>query len=427
MNEHRGKLFWAAAIFVTACAGLLGGNWLRERQDIGIEPQNTAEMFAGTYASSDDAGFSQPPSGSYFDDVRRLIENDYVDRDLDETKMARGAAQYLLQELGDPATRFYDPEEWKAYTGMFEGQYSGIGADLAIRPEKSPQGIIYPVRVVSVADGGPAAKAGLRSGDWVDEVNGKWVASRSLIRDWQIANNKFDSKQITREEFDSVFESLRKRSENMTTAFTALDELAVKSGPVRLKIRRGDQTIEVSLNREAYRVAPVELVGDIIRIRSFSNNARSELSKLLEGKQEVKLDIRGNPGGRLANVLSCLALFLPPGEFAKVESRPDRPLQSLSLKTGAPNTYKVTVLVDSGTAREAELFAAALRDRIGATVEGTMCGLGQRTEWYSLADGSGYTVTSGRFKDLAGKSLYTALDPVPMHAKKAAEGVDGKR
>ena len=103
----------------------------------------------------------------------------------------------------------------------------------------------------------------------------------------------------------------------------------------------------------------------------------------------------------------CLSALIPPGEYVRIQREPNMKPQPLVLKNGVEEPQRIKVLVGKGTAREAEVFAVALRDRAGAEiVGGQMFGLGLKIERITLPDGSGYTITSGRMFDLAGDPLF---------------------
>src|SRR5205823_43628 len=126
-------------------------------------------------------------------------------------------------------------------------------------------------------------------------------------------------KTITADQFDKIKSRLLALSERTMTVFAATDELQLKNGPVKLKVKRGTQTLDFSFDRGPSEVAPIEEVDDTIRIRSFNKDVPRKLAEMIQAKKDVKLDIRGNPGGPLEYVNSSLAELIPSGEFAKLE------------------------------------------------------------------------------------------------------------
>src|SRR5207253_7294413 len=63
----------------------------------------------------------------------RLIQADYVDGNLDSTKLSHGTVQGLVNSLGDPFTVYFDPEQYKRLQQSYQGTYTGIGIYLSFR------------------------------------------------------------------------------------------------------------------------------------------------------------------------------------------------------------------------------------------------------------------------------------------------------
>src|SRR2546428_14024479 len=61
----------------------------------------------------------------------RLIQSQYVDSNVDTTKLSRGTGQGLIAALGDPFTAYYDPDAYKRLQQAYTGHYSGIGSYLS--------------------------------------------------------------------------------------------------------------------------------------------------------------------------------------------------------------------------------------------------------------------------------------------------------
>src|SRR6266581_7601632 len=92
----------------------------------------------------------------------QVIQANYVDHNLDATKLSHGSVQGLVAALGDPYSTYYDPVAYKRLLDSLQGQYSGVGIYL-------PFSAGYPVITATVPDS-PAAKAGLEAGDQLVKV-----------------------------------------------------------------------------------------------------------------------------------------------------------------------------------------------------------------------------------------------------------------
>ncbi len=400
------KTIWIALVFVAACSGIILGTSLRDRQDTGGSLFSSSELLA--LRSSDDATSEGQwfPATAYYDQVRRIIESDYVEEIGDETEMARSSLRYLLRSLGDPETRYYPPDEWNAYMGRMSGRYDGIGVDLNAQETMTPTGLTLPLKVLSVAPGGPAEAAGILAGDIVETLDGRWVASRSLFAELQRASDAFSEKKLSREEYDKIWQQIRDRSERMITVEAAIEKLQTGEGKVSLEVRRNGKLVTAEVNKVSIEVPAVTLERDRLEIRSFGPGAADAINRSVDDIAEVVIDLRRNPGGSLDEVKSALAALTRGGVFAKLRHEPNGPLEDITIE-GTKNPIRVVkILVGPGTAREAEVFAYALRDLTSAPMEGgPTAGLARKIQRFALADGSGYSITAGHFFDTSGRPL----------------------
>ena len=419
------KTVWIAFTFMAACVGIIVGTSMRSRQDTGSSLFSTSELLAlrsGNGSSSEDAPWF--PATAYYDQVRRIVEAEYVEPITNNTKMARSSLRYLLRSLGDPETRYYDPDQWRAYTGRLEGRFEGIGADVLAQEKMTQSGAVLPVVVLSLAPNGPAAKAGLQAGDVVETIDGRWVASRSLFDELQAASDSFTAGKISRARYDEIWQGIRDRSERMMSVEEALERLNVGTGALNLEVRRAGQKIAKKIELGEVEVPSVEREGNHVRVRVFGPGSGSQFAEAVDDKASLVIDLRGNPGGSFDEMKQALSAVLGGGAFAQIRTDPKAPLEKLSLENDTTTGTKpsMTVLVDSGTAREAEVFAAALRDVGGAKIEGgPMAGLARKVQRFALPDGSGYAVTSGHYYDLKGNSLVREDPQILKARQKAAE------
>src|SRR3989344_8971212 len=68
--------------------------------------------------------------------VLREVNEDYVDRPLDQKQLMYGAVAGLVEALGDPHSNFLNPEENAEFQSDLSGNFDGIGAEVAIKEEK---------------------------------------------------------------------------------------------------------------------------------------------------------------------------------------------------------------------------------------------------------------------------------------------------
>ena len=154
-----------------------------------------------------------------------------------------------------------------------------------------------------------------------------------------------------------------------------------------------------------------------IRILSFRNSGVQEFKRAVDalteaGAKALILDVRSNGGGTLTAVHKMLDYLLPDTDAEGEE----RVVVSLTDKRNNVTQYTcsdehevdlpMAVLTNRGTASAAELFAAALRDCVGAKLVGkTTYGKGVAQESVLLKDGSAVKLTSSAFLPPSGKSF----------------------
>src|SRR5712664_4932452 len=166
----------------------------------------------------------------------RVIQAEYVDGNVDATKLSHGTVQGLISSLGDPFSAYYDPDQYKRLQDVYSGHYSGIGIYLTFSTA-------YPT-ITGTVPGSPAAAAGLQPGDQIVKVGDK------------------DMKGITADQASTLIQ-----------------------GPdgtkVTLTITRGAQTLSVTLTRAEIQVPSVRstVIADqilYVRIYQFSSTTTSE-------------------------------------------------------------------------------------------------------------------------------------------------------
>ncbi|HWP31312.1 MAG TPA: S41 family peptidase [Fimbriimonadales bacterium] len=408
MSKRKDVIFVSLTVIFGLLAGF-GGHRLRENYEQERRRELGYYYAQGVKKTTLDVVDEELISGGEFlDHIMDIVHGIYVEEIKDETPLAHGALDFLFQELHDTGSRFYTPKEWKIQQDILKGIYRGIGANVIVFHQVKDNQPEFPIVVVSVPMDSVAWKAGLRPGDVIEEINGKWVASRWLVADVHAARMKLRKKQITQKQFDELFSWVKNKIENLILVPQALQQLLEPTtGETKLKILRNGKPKLITIQRDVHRVELVEIDGNTIRIRGFDPSVPVALKKFLEDKKEITIDLRENGGGSFESMQACLELLIPEGTYAQIKREPDKPLEPLRIERGVAQPIKIDVYVDEGTAREAELFAVALRDRANAKWIGSSTfGLGAKIERFTLQDGSGYTLTSGMLYDIAGKPLY---------------------
>jgi carboxyl-terminal processing protease len=105
-----------------------------------------------------------------FEDVVSLVVNNYVE-EVDVREAMQGALKGLAEGL-DPDSAYLTPDMVRAFETNSQGGAGDVGISLLRQ---------YYLRVVSTRDGSPAARAGLRTGDFIRGIDGKPTRNMSAF------------------------------------------------------------------------------------------------------------------------------------------------------------------------------------------------------------------------------------------------------
>ncbi len=292
----------------------------------------------------------------------RLIQADYVDRNVNATKLSQGSVQGLVSSLGDPFSLYFSPDQYKRLQDSYQGRYTGIGVYLSFSTSA------YPV-ITGTVSGSPAAEAGLQAGDQIVKVGDK------------------DIKGIT--------------SDQATALIQGPD-----GSKVSLTILRGSETLTFTITRAQIQVPTVRssMVGNrvlYVRIYQFGSQTSTEFAKALKdglpGASGMVLDLRGDPGGFISAADDVITQFVTSGETFETRGRNGTDRHQVGSQHAAP-TVPLVVLVDANSASAAEIVAGSLQVHQRARLIGTTTyGKGSVQEDFVLSDGSDIHLTVERW------------------------------
>jgi len=244
-----------------------------------------------------------------------------------ETSITAGAIEGMLTSLDDPYAAYYNAKDFKYLQEQNSGEFYGIGIVVTAK-DKVPT-------VVSVMDGTPAQKAGLKAGDQIVSVG-------------SVAKDAWD--------LDEVVSLIR----------------GPEGTKVKLGIVRGKEkpfSVEVTRAKiETPNVSSKMLADSVGYVRLFSFNERSgsDVSKAIaslekKGAKGYILDLRDNPGGLLTAAVDVSSLFIKDGVVVTVKQRSGSP--EVYRASGKTATDKpVVVLINGNSASASEIVSGALQD-----------------------------------------------------------------
>ncbi len=279
--------------------------------------------------------------------------------ELDDSALIYGAAQGMVDAIGDEGhSAFLDPEMTTQRALDSAEEFVGIGVEVTSRCGVPA--------VISTVPSSPAEKAGLLPGDIIAAVDGESTRRMDIsgLRD-AILGSEGD-------------------------ALTLTIERPGVAEPLAIEVTR--QTIE--RRPVTWHWLPDKTVH--LRLTGFDPGVNMKLRGALqtiaeEGAERLILDLRGNPGGMVPEVIGVASQFLDEGlTVFQEQGRDGEPHSLLTVgRSGAWKDLPLVVLIDGESASGAEVLAAALRDNGRATLIGeTTFGTGTVISTFPQDDGS---------------------------------------
>jgi carboxyl-terminal processing protease len=317
--------------------------------------------------------------GDVYDEALDTIERDYY-REVDRDKLLDQSLNQAVDSLDDRFSHYFAPSDYDDFQEATEGRFEGVGMTV----EEIDRGL----RVLTVYEGSPAARGGVKPGDIITEVDGRSIAGSS--------------------------------SEESTTRIKG-----PAGTPVRLTLRTDGRAREVTLRRAEVEIPVVD--ADMrrgiahVRLAGFTSGAHGAVEDAVrdlldEGAEGVVLDLRDNGGGLLNEAVLVSSIFIPDGKIVTTKGR-SRPTRVYEATGGAIDSkVPVVVLVNERSASASEIVTGALQDRDRATVVGTTTfGKGVFQEIEPLSNGGALDITVGEYflpsgRNLGGKGVTPDID-----------------
>jgi len=309
-----------------------------------------------------------------FTQVFEQIRRGYVE-EVKDTELLENAISGLLLEL-DPHSAYLNKSDYDDLQESATGEYSGLGLEVG-----SERGMI---KIISPIDDTPAAKAGIKAGDLIVEVDGVPVRGMALQK--------------------------------------AIDKLRGEKGTsIELMVLRDDQEtpIEFTIVRDTIQFSSVrsriiEPGYGYVRISQFQTSSGDDFKKeLLDLKQQeaplkgVIIDLRNNPGGLVPASVEISDAVLDGGTIVYTEGRlPSSNSRYEATSGDILEGIPIVVLINGGSASASEIVAGALQDHQRAAIIGTQSfGKGSVQTVIPLGDGRAVKLTTARYFTPNGRSI----------------------
>jgi carboxyl-terminal processing protease len=331
------------------------------------------------------------------------VEANYVGK-VDSARLVYRSIDGMLQTL-DPHSTFMDPAVYKSMRERQEGHYYGLGISIVV--------VDGDITVVSLFEGSPAYKKGIRRGDIIARIAGE------------------DAKGWTSDQAVKRLRGPKGTTVNVSLKRSGYDDL------IHVEVPRDEINIP---SIHAYFMAD-DRTG-YVRLQDFAENTSRDLSSALRdlasrGMKRLILDLRANPGGPLDQAIKVSNTFLPQGE-AIVSTRgraQNADQQYVATERGEYTDMPVIVLVNRSSASASEIVSGALQDHDRALIVGeTTFGKALVQSVYRISDDAGLALTTARYYTPNGRMIqrpwdgsfdeyltYTIRDQTPSKSRSAAD------
>ena len=308
-----------------------------------------------------------------FAEVLEKIQNEYVE-EVDQAEIIDFAINGALQSL-DPFSAYMNPKVFEESQSETSGEFGGLGIEVSME-----SGVI---KVITPIDDTPAAKAGIKAGDYIVKINGEQVQGKTLMEAVNLMRGPVGT---------SIEITVRRKGLRKAKIFKITREIIEIKSVIS----------KIVDNKVGY-----------LRLRAFNENSSSqlkkEISKIEKNKKLVGyiLDLRNNPGGLLSQAVTISDFFLNDGEIVSTKGRKKRENRKFFAKKGDKIDGKpLIVLINNGSASASEIVAGALQDQKRAILLGeTTFGKGSVQSIIPLKNRGAIRLTISKYYLPSGKSI----------------------
>ena len=308
-----------------------------------------------------------------FSEVLDKINKEFVD-DVNQSEAMDAAINGVLQSL-DPYSAYMTPELYESMQTETSGEFGGLGIEVSMEA-----GVI---KVITPMDDSPAAKAGVKAGDYIVRINDIQVQGKSLSEAVDIMRGPVGT---------DIEITVRRRGERKALIFNITRE----------KIKVASVKSEILEDQTGY-----------IRLTSFNENSGDQIKdKIKEFKKNEKiqnyiLDLRNNPGGLLSQAIKITDFFIDSGEIVSTKSKRKYESRKFFAKKGdLIDGNTIVVLINYGSASASEIVAGALKDHKRAIIIGeNSYGKGSVQSIIPLKNKGAIRLTVSKYYLPSGKSI----------------------
>ncbi|MBK8610808.1 MAG: carboxy terminal-processing peptidase [Chitinophagaceae bacterium] len=270
----------------------------------------------------------------------------------------------------DPHTNYFAPVDKRTFDEGMKGSFYGIGAQL-----KEDDGKI---KISSLISGGPAWKGG------------ELKVEDEIIK---VAQGNEEPVDVTGYAVSDAVKIIRgaKKGTEVRLTVRRMDGSVNVIAIIRDEIKLDDTFAKSAIINGDHKVGYIYLPEFYIDFADpngakCSEDVANEIEKLkAENVEGIIMDLRGNGGGSLPEVVKMVGLFIEDGPVCVVKGREDKPYQWKDKDKSVLYTGPLTVLVDELSASASEIFAAAIQDYKRGIIIGSTSTFGKGTVQRSIS------------------------------------------
>jgi len=300
------------------------------------------------------------------DQVRKQMSRYFATRKNRET-MDENFSTFIntITGMQDPHTNYFPPVDLRSFNESMSGRFYGIGAQL-----KDDDGHI---KIVSVISGGPAWK------------NGELKDNDEIIK---VGQGDLDPVDVTGFAISDAIKLIRGAEKGSVVKLTvkkmdgAIKVIAIERDEIKM-----DETFAKSaiVKQGDYKIGYIylpEFYVDFQRADGArcSKDVEKEIEKLKAEKIDgIVIDLRGNGGGSLPEVVTMVGLFIEDGPVCQVKGRTENSSMWRDRDKTVQYDGPMAVMVDEMSASASEIFAAAIQDYKRGIIIGSTSTYGKGT------------------------------------------------
>ena len=311
-----------------------------------------------------------------FGDVFDIIKQDYVE-EINDEEVIEYAINGMLQSL-DPFSSYMASEIYSDMQEETKGKFGGLGIEVTMENGY--------VKVISPIDDTPAAKAGVRPGDYITHIDDVDVLGLTLAEAVELLRGPV--------------------GKSLTITVVRVGE----EDPLNIELKRAIITVQAVKFRPEGNIGYIRLISFSEQADKGIKNAIKELTASI-GSENIEgfiLDLRNNPGGLLDQSAKVTNNFLRSGEIVSIKGRDKNDISRFTASGGDIASDKpMIVLINQGSASASEIVAGALQDHKRAIIIGEQSyGKGSVQTIFPLKDLSAIRMTTALYYTPSGDSIH---------------------